>query len=115
MERWLINMTTQKCTDRIATEWAREKERLNAMTDTEIRDYPLCFDHVEADFFANDRGEHTHEGYSRYQMSYGGPQDEIRFYNDNTVTYAFLDWGDGAEIDITDEAITKRFRKIYQV
>ena len=108
-------MTTQKCTDRIATEWAKEKERLNAMTDTEIRDYPLCFDHVEADFFANDRGEHTHEGYSRYQMSYGGPQDEIRFYNDNTVTYAFLDWGDGAEIDITDEAITKRFRKIYQV
>ena len=108
-------MTTQKCTDRIATEWAKEKERLNAMTDTEIRDYPLCFDHVEADFFANDRGEHTHEGYSRYQMSYGGPQDEVRFYNDNTVTYAFLDWGDGAEIDITDEAITKRFRKIYQV
>ena len=108
-------MTTQKCTDKIATEWAKEKERLNAMTDTEIRDYPLCFDYVEADFFANDRGEHTHEGYSRYQMSYGGPQDEIRFYNDNTVTYAFLDWGDGAEIDITDEAITKRFRKIYNV
>ena len=108
-------MATVKCTDRIATEWAKEKERLNAMTDTEIRDYPLCFDHVEADFFANDRGEHTHEGYSRYQMSYGGPQDEIRFYNDNTVTYAFLDWGDGAEIDITNEAITKRFKKIYQV
>ena len=108
-------MTTQKCTDKIATEWAKEKERLNAMTDTEIRDYPLCFDYVEADFFANDRGEHTHEGYSRYQMSYGGTQDEIRFYNDNTVTYAFLDWGDGAEIDITDEAITKRFRKIYNV
>ena len=85
------------------------------MTDTELRDYPLCFDHVEADFFANDRGEHTHEGYSRYQMSYGGPQDEIRFYNDNTVTYAFLDWGDGAEIDITDEAITKRLKILYNV
>ena len=108
-------MTTLKCKDRIATEWAKEKERLNAKTDTEIREYPLSFDHVEANFFANDRGEHTHEGYSRYQMSYGGPQDEIRFYNDNTVTYAFLDWGDGAEIDITDEAITKRFRKIYNV
>ena len=108
-------MTTLKCKDRIATEWAKEKERLNAKTDTEIREYPLSFDHVEANFFANDRGEHTHEGYSRYQMSYGGPQDEIRFYNDNTVTYAFLDWGDGAEIDITNEAITKRFRKIYNV
>ena len=85
------------------------------MTDKEIREYPLCFDYVEANYFANDRGEHTHEGYHRYQMSYGGPQDEIRFYDNNKVMYAFLDWGDGAEIDITDEAITERFRKIYQV
>jgi len=48
-------------------------------------------------------------------MSWGGPQDEIRFYNDNKVTYAFLDWYDSAEIDITKDAITKRLRKIYNV
>ena len=108
-------MTTLKCKDRIGTEWASEKKRLHAMTDTEIREYPLSFSYVEANYFANDRGEHTHEGYHRYQMSYGGPQDEIRFYDNNKVMYAFLDWGDGAEIDITDEAITKRFRKIYNV
>ena len=114
-------MTTLKCKDKIATEWAKEKERLNAMTDKEIREYPLCFDYVEANYFANDKGEHTHEGYHRYQMSYGGPQDELRFYVvsdaefSHKVTYAFLEWGDGAEIDITNEAITERFRKIYQV
>ena len=108
-------MTTKKCTDKIATEWAKEKKRLNAMTDKEIREYPLCFDYVEANTF----GEH--EAYHRYQMSWGGPQDEIRFYVvsdvefSHKVTYAFLEWGDGAEIDITDEAITERFRKIYQV
>ena len=114
-------MTTLKCKDRIATEWASEKKRLHAMTDTEIREYPLSFSYVEANYFANDRGEHTHEGYHRYQMSYGGPQDEIRFYVvsdaefSHKVTYAFLDWYDSAEIDITDEAITKRLRKIYNV
>ena len=108
-------MATLKCKDRIATEWASEKKRLIAMTDKEIREYPLSFSYVEANYFANDRGEHTHEGYHRFQMSYGGPQDEIRFYDNNKVMYAFLDWGDGAEIDITDEAITERFRKIYQV
>ena len=108
-------MATLKCKDRIGTEWASEKKRLIAMTDTEIREYPLSFSYVEANYFANDRGEHTHEGYHRYQMSYGGPQDEIRFYDNNKVMYAFLDWGDGAEIDITDEAITERFRKIYNV
>ena len=113
-------MTTQKCKDRIGTEWASEKKRLNAMTDTEIREYPLSFSYVEANYFANDRGEHTHEGYHRYQMSYGGPQDEIRFYELKKgyvyrVTYAFLDWYDGAEIDITKDAIAERLRKIYNV
>ena len=99
-------MTTQKCTDRIATEWGDRKESISALNDLEIREYPLCFDYVEANTF----GEH--EAYHRFQMSWGGPQDEIRFYEDNKVTYAFLDWYDHAEIEITDEAITKRIRSI---
>ena len=102
-------MTTQKCSERISTEWGDRKESISALTDWEVREYPLCFDYVDPDTFGN------HEGYSRYQMSWGGPQDEIRFYNDNKVTYAFLDWYDSAEIDITDEAITKRLRKIYNM
>tara|TARA_X000001382_G_scaffold62368_1_gene43023 strand:- start:721 stop:1029 length:309 start_codon:yes stop_codon:yes gene_type:complete len=102
-------MTTEKCTDRIATEWGDRKESISALTDREIKDYPISFDYVDPDTFGN------HEGYSRYQMSWGGPQDEIRFYNDNKVTYAFLDWYDSAEIDITKDAITKRLRKIYNV
>ena len=102
-------MTTQKCTDKIATEWAKEKERLNAMTDTEIREYPLCFDYVEANTF----GEH--EAYHRFQMSWGGPSDEVRFYELKKgyvyrVTYAFLDWYDSAEIDITNEPVVDKLR-----
>ena len=107
-------MTTQKCSERISTEWGDRKESISALNDWEIREYPLCFDYVEANTF----GEH--EAYHRFQMSWGGPQDEIRFYELKEgyvyrVTYAFLDWYDGAEIDITKDAIAERLRKIYIV
>lgn len=106
-------MTTTKCIDRIATEWADRKESLTALTDTEVIEYPLSFDYVEADTFGD------HDAYHRYQMSWGGPQDEIRFYqpfnatfNEGKVVYAFLDWYDEAEIDIKAEPITKRLKAI---
>ena len=100
----------KKCKDLVAGEW---KDR---QKDLQQEDFEgLCFDYVEANTLG------THDAYHRYQMSWGGPQDEIRFYVVSDVefsykvTYAFLDWYDSAEIDITDEAITERFRKIYQV
>ena len=107
-------MTTQKCSERISTEWSDRKESISALNDWEVREYPLCFDYVEANTF----GEH--EAYHRFQMSWGGPSDEIRFYELKKgyvyrVTYAFLDWYDGAEIDITKDAIAERLRKIYNV
>ena len=107
-------MTTQKCSERISTEWGDRKESISALNDWEVREYPLCFDYVEANTF----GEH--EAYHRFQMSWGGPQDEIRFYELKKdyvyrVTYAFLDWYDSAEIDITKDAIAERLRKIYIV
>ena len=107
-------MTTQKCSERISTEWGDRKESISALNVWEVPEYPLCFDYVEANTF----GEH--EAYHRFQMSCGGPQDEIRFYELKKdyvyrVTYAFLDWYDSAEIDITKDAIAERLRKIYTV
>lgn len=69
-----------------------------------LNEYGLCFDYVPAGTFKNRRG------YWRYQLSYGGPSDEFRFYADETgerahtpeaysldkVEYWFLDWFDGA-------------------
>lgn len=69
-----------------------------------LNEYGLCFDYVPAGTFKNRRG------YWRYQLSYGGPSDEFRFYADEyhggagrgmlhsveKVEYWFLDWFDGA-------------------
>lgn len=61
----------------------------------EFNNYGLCFDYVEGDA---DREE---DGFFRWQLSWGGPSDEFRFYVDADldpykVEYVFMDWFDGA-------------------
>ena len=61
-------------------------------------EYGLSFDWVP--------GEDGKPGFFRYQISYGGPSKEIRFYVDPTfhlykAEFWFLDWWDGACVDIT--------------
>ena len=58
----------------------------------------LCFDFVSVDTFEN-----QNRGYWRFQMSWGGPSDEFRMYdNSDKIQYWFLDWFDGAFIEVDD-------------
>lgn len=63
-------------------------------------DYGLSFDYVAPDTFGDQE-----EGYWRYQLSWGGPSDEFRFYGSensiDNIEYWFLDWFDGAHIDLS--------------
>ena len=66
-------------------------------------EYGLAFDWVP--------GKDGKPGYFRYQISWGGPSEEIRFYVDPTfrlykAEFWYMDWWDGACVDITarDEA-----------
>ena len=76
-------------------------------------EYGLSFDYVEPGTFTD-----QDEGYLRYQISWGGPSEEIRFYvsphNGNQVgeywfnewhlhraEFWYLDWFDGASVDVT--------------
>ena len=61
-----------------------------------LEEYGLCVDRVEADTFG------THPGYWRYQISWGGPAEEFRYYDQDGggVEFWFLDWGDGASVKV---------------
>lgn len=63
-----------------------------------INDYGLCIDRVEAGTFEGQRAPYT-----RYQLSYGGPAEEFRIYDNGEVEFWFLDWFDGAHIDVDGE------------
>lgn len=63
-----------------------------------LHEYGLCIDKVEAGTFKGQR-----EDYIRYQLSYGGPQEEFRVYKNGDVEFWYLDWFDGAHVDVTGE------------
>ena len=76
-----------------------------------FHEYGLDFSLVEANTF-----DDQEEPYWRYQLSWGGPSDEIRFYA-NKTEYWFMDWFDGAHRDVTSEQWTidleNHFREMY--
>lgn len=63
-------------------------------------EFGLSFDYVPAKTFTDQR-----TGYFRFQLSWGGPSDEFRFYTDadlnlSRVEYRFMDWFDGAGLTV---------------
>ena len=68
-----------------------------------LADYGLSFDYVTPGTFTDQP-----EGYFRYQLSWGGPSDEFRFFVNpdlscHRIEYWFLDWFDGAGRTLADE------------
>lgn len=62
----------------------------------DLANYALAFDYVEPGTFDDQR-----EGYFRYQISWGGPSDEFRFFVNpdlscHRIEYWFMDWFHGA-------------------
>jgi hypothetical protein len=61
-------------------------------------DYGLSFDFVSIDTF-----DDMDEAYYRFQLGWGGPSDEVRFYEDGTIEYVYMDWGTGVGFDVSLE------------
>jgi len=67
----------------------------------EIYEYGLGFDYVPLGSFQDQQ-----EGYFRYQLSWGGPAEEFRFFVDpdlqiRKIEYWYLDWFDGAKLELS--------------
>lgn len=58
-----------------------------------FHEYGLSFDFVEAD-------ENT-DGYYRFQICWGGPSSEIRFYADGDIEAVYMDWFVGVGFNVT--------------
>ena len=86
------------CQERIQEQWQQRQEDIK---DPEFEG--LGFDYVEPHTFTDQL-----EGYWRWQFSWGGPSDELRAYVNelkeiHRLEYWFMDWMDGAKIDLTQE------------
>ena len=96
-------MNKETCADRITgsiisrgEDFTRFMNSEDEETTEEFYNYGLCVDMVSVGTFKD-----QNEPYLRYQISYGGPSEELRFYQNGTVEFWFLDWYDGASKIIT--------------
>ena len=72
-----------------------------------FNEYGLAFDYV-APYTFHDQPA----GYWRYQISYGGPSEELRFYADadyevRKIEFWYLDWYDGACVNVTSDTVAQ--------
>lgn len=87
----------------LAKLWKAEKEGNEEGVEDlgNFNEYGLCFDYVAPGTFTDQK-----KGYFRYQISYGGPQEEFRFYAGPdlelySIEFWYLHWFDGAKRDLT--------------
>ena len=76
-------------------------------------EYRLAFDYVAPGTFTD-----QDQAYFRYQISYGGPSEEIRFYVNPDLTmyraeFWYLDWFDGASRNVTNDPIVRRIWEFF--
>lgn len=93
-------MTQQTCEARVNNALA---DRLEQFDQGELQG--LCFDYV-------DNSETEQKSYHRWQLSWGGPSDEFRLFEDGTVKYWFLDWYDGASRPVQHEELIKEMKEM---
>ena len=89
-------MSEKTCEERIdAALYDRAEDfiEIHRMADWDsLHEYGLALDKVAPD----DDGP-----YIRYQISWGGPSEEIRFYN-HKIEFVYMDWFDIAKRDISN-------------
>jgi hypothetical protein len=110
-----LNSELQDRLKDIRTLW-RLYQRNPEVTHKELgkfEEYGLSFDYVAKGTFQDQK-----RGYFRWQLSWGGPADEFRFYLDEDldaveIEYWFLDWNDGASKRLSGGAF-KLLDEIFQ-
>lgn len=83
-------------------------EKLEDGNGSNFNEYALCFDFVEANTFSDQP-----QGYFRYQLCWGGPSAEFRFFHDGTIQFVFLDWFVGIGFDVTDAPEAKWLASLF--
>lgn len=75
----------------------------------EMNEYGLSYDYVELGTF-----DDQEEDYFCYQLSWGGPSEEIRFYESGMIEFVYLDWFCGVGFNVTHEEWAEFIRDWFE-
>jgi hypothetical protein len=112
-----ITFRNLKCKDRVSKSYHSRMNDIKTLFNSEdqeteelgsLGDYGLSIDYVTKGTFSDQR-----KGYFRYQLSWGGPSEEFRYYVQNDkLEFWLLDWFDGAKVTITSETNKEIIKEI---
>ena len=100
-----MNKTEKKCADKVQRAFNSRMEDIRTLYKADnqetpelghLYEYGLSIDIVEAGTFEGQR-----EDYICYQLSWGGPSEEFRIYKNGEIEFWYMDWFDGAKVDVT--------------
>lgn len=88
------------CKERIQNAWESRKEGIQDVLNgkQDFNDFALSWDVRQDKAF-----EDAKEPFDSLCLSWGGPADYIRYYENGKIVYCFQDWFDGAEIRLEGE------------
>jgi len=72
-----------------------------------FNEYGLSFSYVELD-------KDTEQDYFKYLLSWGGPSDEIRFYDNGAIEYVHMNWFCGVGFNVTNDDVFKQVRDWFR-
>jgi len=72
-----------------------------------FNEYGLSFSYVELD-------KDTEQDYFKYLLSWGGPSDEIRFYDNGAIEYVYMSWFCGVGFNVTKDDVFKQVRDWFR-
>ena len=110
--------STMKTVRNLADWYGEGNEGSHPEEGTTLFEYGLSADYVAPDTF-----DDQPEGFFRWQLSWGGPSDEFRFYVGSQgrfgpcvdgVEYRFHAWFDGAGVDLDGEDLA-RLKDVFQM
>lgn len=105
----------KRCKDLIDEAWARRRLDISRLLNGECEEDESIFDLGLSFAWIPPTGETYEEGgYFQLLLSWGGPSDEIRFFDYNRIVYVYMDWFDGAEIDISKDEVAREMRYVYE-
>ncbi len=102
----------KSCEELIDECWMHERERIKkALSDEGDGLYNLGLSFS----WQPPRGEAYDEGgYFQFLLSWGGPSDEINFYEGRRIVYVYKDWFDVAERDVSSDQVAKDLRDMFE-
>lgn len=85
------------------------EDDISLAVEEKLNSYGLGFDYVEGGTDYN-----PDDGYWRFQIAWGGPGYEVRFYENGLIEFAYLDWFTGVGFDVSNDIVFKRLKDHFE-